>query len=116
IALHARKLKAKLSPIVEIITAAGTAMVLWFGGRLALEGGLAPGSLVLFIWYLGKMYKPMQDLSKVPDAYSKASVGYERIREILETEKDVQDLPKARRAPKFRGKIEFENVTFSYAS
>jgi len=116
IALHARKLKAKLSPIVEIITAAGTAMVLWFGGRLALEGGLAPGSLVLFIWYLGKMYKPMQDLSKVPDAYSKASVGYERIREILETEKDVQDLPKARRAPKFRGKIEFENVTFSYDS
>ena len=116
IALHARTLKAKLSPIVEIITAAGTAMVLWFGGRLALEGGLAPGSLVLFIWYLGKMYKPMQDLSKVPDAYSKASVGYERIREILETEKDVQDLPKARLAPKFRGRIEFDNVTFSYDS
>ncbi len=116
IALHARTLKARLSPIVEIITAAGTAMVLWFGGRLALEGGLAPGSLVLFIWYLGKMYKPMQDLSKVPDAYSKASVGYERIREILETERDVQDLPKARPAPKFRGKIEFDNVSFSYDS
>ncbi len=115
-ALHARALKARLSPIVEIIIAAGTAMVLWFGGRLALAGSLSTGSLILFIWYLGKMYKPMQDLSKVPDAYSKAAVGYERIREILEIERDVRDLPDARRAPRLRGKIEFDHVSFSYTN
>ncbi len=114
IALRARGLKARLTPVVQVLTAVGTAMVLWFGGRLALEGALDPGSLVLFIWYLGKMYKPMQDLSKVPDAYSKASVGYERIEEVLQTHRDVQDMPKARPAPRFKGKIEFDNVTFSY--
>jgi ATP-binding cassette, subfamily B, bacterial len=114
LALHARGMKARLYPIVELIVAAGTAMVLWFGGSLALRGILSPGSLILFIWYLGKMYKPMQDLSKMTDAYSKAAVGYERIREVLEVERDVQDLPGARNAPRFRGKIEFENVSFSY--
>jgi subfamily B ATP-binding cassette protein MsbA len=114
IALRARNLKAKLTPVVQILTAVGTAMVLWFGGRLALQGALDPGSLVLFIWYLGKMYKPMQDLSKVPDAYSKASVGYERIQEVLEAHRDVQDMPKARSAPRFKGRIEFDNVTFAY--
>ena len=114
IALRARGLKAKLTPVVQILTAAGTAMVLWFGGRLALQGALDPGSLVLFIWYLGKMYKPMQDLSKVPDAYSKASVGYERIQEVLQAHRDVQDMPKARPAPRIKGRIEFENVTFAY--
>jgi ATP-binding cassette subfamily B protein len=114
LALRARGLKARLSPIVEIIVAVGTAMVLWFGGRLALEGGLSPGSLVLFIWYLGKMYKPMQDLSKMTVAYSKASVGYERIREVLETQRDVKDLPGARNAPRLQGRIEFDNVSFSY--
>jgi ATP-binding cassette subfamily B protein len=114
LALRARGLKARLSPIVEIIVAAGTAMVLWFGGRLALEGTLLPGSLILFIWYLGKMYKPMQELSKMTDAYSKAAVGYERIREVLDIQRDVQDMPGARGAPNFRGKIEFENVSFSY--
>ncbi|HVW08980.1 MAG TPA: ABC transporter ATP-binding protein [Bryobacteraceae bacterium] len=114
IALRARGLKARLTPVVQILTAIGTAMVLWFGGRLALQGALDPGSLVLFIWYLGKMYKPMQDLSKVPDAYSKASVGYERIEEVLQTHRDVQDMPKARPAPRLKGRIEFENVTFSY--
>ena len=48
------------------------------------------------------------------DAYSKAAVGYERICEVLETERDVRDLPGARVAPHLQGKIEFENVSFSY--
>ena len=113
-ALKARGLKARLSPIVELIVAVGTSLVLWFGARMVLAGTLSSGSLVLFIFYLGKMYKPMQDLSKMTDSWSKAAVGYERIREVLETERDVQDLPRARRAPALRGKIEFEHVSFHY--
>lgn len=114
IALHARGLKARLSPLVDIIIAFGTAAVLYFGGRMALLGTLDAGSLVLFIWYLGKMYKPMQDLSKMPDAFSKASVGYERIREILDTQRDVVDMPKAKRVVRLKGRIEFDDVSFSY--
>jgi subfamily B ATP-binding cassette protein MsbA len=114
IALRARGLKAKLSPMVEIIVAIGTSMVLWFGGRMVLDGSLTAGSLFVFIFYLGKMYKPMQELSKMTDAYSKAAVGYERICEVLETEREVKDLPGARPAPRLRGRIEFENVHFSY--
>jgi subfamily B ATP-binding cassette protein MsbA len=114
IALRARGLKAKLAPIVEVIVAIGTTLVLWFGARLVLSGSLSPGSLVMFIWYLGKMYKPMQELSKMTDTYSKAAVGYERIREVLEMECEVKDLPGARRAAPFQGKIEFERVGFYY--
>ncbi len=114
IALHARSLKARLSPIVEIIVAIGTSLVLWFGARMVLDGTLSTGSLVIFILYLGKMYKPMQELSKMTDAYSKAVVGWERVREVIDAESDVKDLPDARRAPRFRGEIEFEHVTFGY--
>src|SRR6516225_4580060 len=114
IALRARSLKAKLSPLVGVIVAVGTALVLWFGGRLVLAGSLSAGSLIVFIWYLGKMYKPMQDFAKMTDSYSKAVVGYERIREIFETEAKVQDLPTALRAPRFRGSIEFDHVSFGY--
>jgi ATP-binding cassette subfamily B protein len=116
ITLRARSLRARFSPAVDIIVAAGTCLVLWFGGRMTLRGTLSAGSLVLFVWYLGKMYKPMRDLSKMTDAYSKAAVGYERIREVLETERQVKDLPGARRAPEFRGSIELENVSFSYGA
>jgi ATP-binding cassette subfamily B protein len=114
IALRARKLKARLAPLVQIIVAVGTALVLWFGARMVLSNALSAGSLVLFIMYLGKMYKPMQELSKMTDAWSKASIGYERISEILEADYEVKDLPGARRAPPFKGKIEFDKVDFSY--
>ena len=114
IAMRARSLKAKLSPLVGLIVAAGTGMVLWFGARMALEGGLSAGSLVVFIMYLSKMYKPMQELSKMTDTYSKAAIGYERIREVLETDGEVKDLPGARAAQRFKGKIEFDKVSFGY--
>jgi subfamily B ATP-binding cassette protein MsbA len=114
IALKARGIKARLAPMVEIIVAAGTSLVLWFGAREVLAGSLSAGSLVLFFFYLGKMYKPMQGLSKMSDAYSKASVAFERIRETLDTRNDVPDEPRARRVPRVRGLIEFEHVTFGY--
>jgi ATP-binding cassette subfamily B protein len=114
IALRARSLKAKLPPMVDVIVGIGTALVLWFGARMVLDGSLEVGSLVVFIVYLGKMYKPMQELSKLTDAYSKAAVGYERIWEVLEMDLEVKSLPGARKAPKFEGRIEFEGVNFSY--
>ena len=114
LALHARSLKAKLTPIVDIVVAIGTCLVLWFGARLVLNGNLSAGVLVVFILYLGKMYKPMQELSKMTDTYSKAAVGYERIQELLQTDYEVKDVRRAIRAPRFRGKVEFDHVSFSY--
>ena len=113
-ALRARGLKATLSPLVEVIVAVGTCLVLWYGARLALNGRISAGVLIVFLLYLGNMYKPMRDLSKETDTVSKALVGYERIQEVLEIESEVRDLPRARRAPKFKGKIEFDHVRFSY--
>jgi subfamily B ATP-binding cassette protein MsbA len=113
-ALRARNFKAKLPPIVEIIVASGTCLVLWYGARLVLAGSLTGGELLVFLLYLGKMYKPMRELSKMTDTISKADVGWERIREVLENETQIRDLPGAKRAPRFKGKIEFEHVRFAY--
>lgn len=113
-ALQARNVKAKLPPIVEIIVACGTCLVLWYGARLVLSGGLTSGDLLVFLLYLGKMYKPMRELSKMTDTISKASIGWERIREVLENEMQVRDMPGAKQAPRFKGKIEFDHVAFSY--
>jgi len=114
ISLRARSLKAKLTPLVGIVVAVGTGLVLWFGAKLAIEGALSAGALVVFILYLGKMYKPMQEISKMTDTYSKAAVGYERIEEVLQTHVEVKDSTRARPAPRLKGDIQFENVTFSY--
>ncbi len=112
--LQARSIKATLSPVVEVIVAVGTCLVLGYGARLALAGELSAGVLIVFLLYLGKMYKPMRELSKMTDTVSKAVVGYERIQEVLEIESRVRDLPGARPAPKVKGRIAFDHVSFSY--
>ncbi|PWT96236.1 MAG: ABC transporter ATP-binding protein [Blastocatellia bacterium] len=113
-ALAARSLKAKLTPIVEVIVAAGTCLVLWYGVRLVLAGTITSGSLLVFLLYLGKMYKPMKDISKMTDTISKTAVGYERIREVVETDREIRNIPGAVHAPNFKGQIEFNHVTFRY--
>jgi ATP-binding cassette subfamily B protein len=113
-ALRARGVKAKLAPIVEVIVAGGTCVVLWYGTRLVLSGQLSSGSLLVFLLYLGKMYKPMRELSKMTDSISKAVVGFERIQEVLDTERQVRNLRGARNAPPFKGQIEFDHVYFAY--
>jgi ATP-binding cassette, subfamily B, bacterial len=112
--LQARSVKARLAPVVQVIVAVGTCLVLWYGARLALTGQLTTGTLIVFLLYLGKMYKPMRDLSKMTDTVSKATVGYERIQEVLTIESQVRDEPGARKAPKFKGQIEFSQVSFEY--
>ena len=114
IALRARGLKARLSPMVEMIVAGGTCMVLWFGARMVLNDTLSTGSLIVFVLYLGRMYKPMQELSKMTDAYTKAAVAWERIQEVMQTRRDIEDLPGAVPAPPLKGSIEFDRVAFSY--
>ena len=114
IALKARSLKAKLAPVVQVIVAVGTCLVLWYGVNLVMRGQITTGSLLVFLLYLGKMYKPMRDLSKMTDTMSKAAVGYERIHEVIETEDKIRNLPGAKKAPSFRGEIEFEHVSFAY--
>ncbi|MBS1815948.1 MAG: ABC transporter ATP-binding protein [Acidobacteria bacterium] len=113
-ALKARALKAKLVPLVNIVTACGTAAVLYFGANLALRGELSAGRIVIFISYLAAMYKPIKELSKIMDSYTKAQVGYERIQEIVGNENEMRDVPDARTAPPLKGDIDFEKVYFGY--
>jgi len=114
LSLRARSVKARLTPLVDVIVAVGMCLVLWYGVRLVLADRLTAGALLIFVLYLGKMYKPMKDLSKTADTLTKAAVSFERIGEILAIESHVRDLPGARPAPSFTGGIELSHVSFSY--
>jgi ATP-binding cassette subfamily B protein len=112
--LQARSVKAKLSPMVDVIVALGTCLVLAYGVKLVTSGALSIGLLIVFLMYLKKTYKPIKDLSKMTNTLSKAAVSYERILETLGTDSAIRDLPNAYEAPPFKGAIDFEHVTFGY--
>ncbi len=61
------------------------------------------------------MYKPMRELSKMADTLSKTAVGFERVQEVVNTEREVKNRKGARPAPRFRGDIEFVHVDFGYS-
>jgi ATP-binding cassette subfamily B protein len=112
--LRARTLKAKLVPIVNIVTALGTCGVLYFGGHLALDADMTGGKIYIFIAYIAGMYKPMQDISKIMDSYSKADIGYERIQEVLGLKNDMRDMPGAKNLIITEGRVEVDHVSFAY--
>jgi ATP-binding cassette subfamily B protein len=112
-ALQARAIKARLSPMVDIIIATGTCLVLWYGARLVLSGALTSGELVVFMLYLRKLYSPLKDLAKMTNTFSRASVGLEAIREVMEEQEQVSS-GAAIKAQNLKGGIEFEHVNFGY--
>jgi ATP-binding cassette subfamily B protein len=112
--LQARSVKAKLSPMVDLIVAVGTCLALAYGVKLVSTGQLTTGVLILFLMYLKKMYKPIKDLSKMTNTLSKAAVSYERIQEVVGTESAIRDMPGAHDAPPLKGALEFDHVTFGY--
>jgi ATP-binding cassette subfamily B protein len=112
--LQARSVKAKLAPLVDVIVAIGTCLVLAYGVKLVSAGQLSTGVLIVFLMYLKKTYKPIKDLSKMANTLSKAAVSYERIQEVLGVESAIHDLPAAHPAPALKGRIEFDQVTFGY--
>jgi ABC-type multidrug transport system fused ATPase/permease subunit len=112
--LKARRVKALLSPIVAITVSLCTAVVLWRGSALIIAGVMTAGALTVFLSYLNKFFKPVQDLATMTNAIAQAAVGVERIRGILDAETIIPERPDAREPQTLRGEIEFDHVAFAY--
>jgi len=113
-ALKARKVKSLLSPIITTTVALCTAFVLYRGARLVLAGLMTVGGLTVFLSYLNKFFKPVQDLAKMTNVVAQAAVGVDRVKAILDTDTAISERPNARNPAAVRGEIVFEHVAFEY--
>src|SRR5712664_640815 len=113
-ALKARRVKALLSPIVTVIVSLCTAFVLWRGASLVLASAMTAGSLTVFLAYLAKFFKPVQDLAKMSGTIAQAAVGVERVRAILDMDMSIPERPDARDPGTLEGAVEFDHVAFAY--
>ncbi|MEN4401157.1 ABC transporter ATP-binding protein [Mycolicibacterium senegalense] len=115
-ALNARRVKSVVSPIVGVVVAACTALVLWRGSALILAGAMTAGTLTVFISYLASFFKPVQDLAKLTNTIAMASVGVDRVNALLTAETSVQEKPDAVEPEQITGAISFDRVAFGYDS
>ena len=113
-ALNARRVKSLLSPIVSVVVALCTAVVLWRGAELILTDVMTVGVLTVFLAYLSKFFKPVQDLAKNTNAIAQATVSLERIKRILDTDDVIKNRPDARTLETPTGAISFQHVAFGY--
>jgi len=107
------RVQSRFGPLVEVAGVVSTAMVLWFGAERVLSGHLTLGVLLVFITYLGSLYKPVKQLTKLSQVVSKGAAALERIGEVMDAPVDIVDVPGAVAMP-IRGQVEFRNVSFSY--
>ena len=72
-------------PAVEVIGALAAALIIWFGGRWTLQGTLTIGSLVAFLLYSGRFFRPISDMSEKFNVLQAAMASSERIFKLLDT-------------------------------
>src|SRR5712692_4942771 len=126
--LRAGSLQAQFAPIVAFLVSLGTATVICVGGFVAADssfklgfftipaGSVDIGTLILFLIFLGLLYQPMRDLSKLTALYGTAASGAERIQEVLDQAPEVLESQVPYTGPaRLQGDIRFENVIFGYS-
>jgi ATP-binding cassette subfamily B protein len=89
-------------PAIEIIGAVAAALLIWFGGVWTLQGTLTLGSLVAFILYSQRFFRPISDMSEKFNVLQAAMASSERIFKLLDTEVKIQS-PSAVRGPRAVG-------------
>ena len=100
-------------PAVELMTAIGVGLILWYGGRLAAAEVLSLGALVAFLQYAQRFYRPLSDLAEKYNILQAAMAASERIFTLLDRQPAIVSPPDA--APRrVEGTIEFRDVEFSY--
>src|SRR5581483_426629 len=100
-------------PVIEILSAAAIAGVIWFGGHQVLRNLTSLGVLVAFIQYAQRFFRPIQDLSKKYNILQAAMASSERIFKLLDTPPEITS-PAVTKTPTGPGRIEFDHVWFAY--
>jgi ABC-type multidrug transport system fused ATPase/permease subunit len=113
-ALRARKIKSLMSPVVSIVVAICTAIVLWKGTSLIVAGAMTAGALTVYLVYLKKFFKPVKDLASMTSTFAQTAVALERIETILSADEVIKERAGAIDPGRVRGAISFDRVTFGY--
>ena len=113
--LDAAKVASVFTPVVEILGAVATSLVVYVGGTAVLGESITPGVLIAFVLYVDRFFEPIRDLSRRFDTLQSTMAGGERILELLNTPVDVQDATNAREMESIVGAVRFEQVSFHYS-
>jgi len=112
--VQAGQIMSAFWPAVQVFTAVGNFLVLWFGGAAVMMGELSVGVLFGFMSYMSRFFMPIQDLSAFWNETQSALAAAERVFGIMDTPITVTDSLDAVELPRIEGRIAYEDLTFGY--
>ncbi|MEN6305851.1 MAG: ABC transporter ATP-binding protein [Armatimonadia bacterium] len=112
--VRASTLVATVMPVMMLLINLGVVGVIWFGGWEVQAGRAHVGQLLAFINYLLQMLSSLMMVGMLVMRVAQADASAERVLEVLHSEPEVQNLPQATPHELTRGRVEFEDVHFSY--
>ncbi len=108
------RVEAVNAPMLDMIANIGTVLIIWYGGWLVIRGQLTLGELVAFTTYLAMLVRPIRLIGRIIPVFAIAAAAGERLFGILDAPVEVADLPDATPLPRLNGRVQFQNVSFSY--
>jgi ABC-type multidrug transport system fused ATPase/permease subunit len=112
--LVASRISALVLPLVEVVAAIATALVIFVGGWMTANHALLVGVLIAFTLYINRFFDPIRDLSQQYTQLQRSGVAAERIFQMLDLPIEIQDKPDAIELPQIKGDVEFRDVVFGY--
>ncbi len=97
-----------------LVAAVGTAVVYYLGGRFAIDGVIAVGTVAAFVVYVSQIYAPLTQLTNARVDVMTALVSFERVFEVLDFPPLIEERPEAIELPRSRGRVEFDHVWFRH--
>jgi ATP-binding cassette subfamily B protein len=114
--VHAAKLMAINVPTMALLFMLPVAIILWYGGQQVVDGNITIGQITQFILYLLMLIMPIRRLGMMVNLYSRTASAGQRILEILDTRSEVSEKPNAIELGRVKGRVTFDNVSFSYST
>ena len=98
---------------VGLVTAVGTAALMYVGGRHALQGTMSVGTILIFLSYLASLYGPLNEITYTASTWQGAAANADRVLEVLDTAPQVRDSAQSREVSVI-GHVRYEDVSFGY--
>jgi len=113
-AMERTKVRSVFMPMISFAAFGALVLVLWYGGREVIDGALTPGALVAYLFYAVLIASPIQTLSTIYSQFQEMLGAAHRLFELLDARSEIIELPGAPPLPRAKGRVNFEDVVFSY--
>ena len=109
------RIDAMMRPLMQFLIGIGFVLIVWAGVPLAVRGDITVGEFAVFNMYLTRLIWPLIALGYVVNLYQRGTASLKRLNAIFKIKPLIADNKDVRTQPAIKGKIEFRNLTFSYA-